>query len=397
MRALTQSMLVAFTVIGCTGGDAKQPVGGDAPDAVRDLEDTGDDTGDHSPPTERPFQMGFTPFPYEATWEGLTGTYGLIHEHGDFVAHHFDGGVPWPEALTGADYPAAVAEEIDMRLALTDPLAPAYVALSPLSIGRDDLAPGWGEELSMERTGEWADASFADADVRTAYANFAVHLIDRFQPTWFNYAIEASDFLVHKPEQWDAFVGFAQHVHYVIREAHPDVQLMISIAMKHPDSPAAETIRARFADLLPYVDVVGLSVYPYAFFGLTDGGNPANLPESWISQVSDIAPDHPIAIAETAWIAEDLSIDAGAWSLNVESSAEWQADYVEALCLEASALDAQFITWWAVTDFDTLWEETLASDPLAAIWRDAGLYDGDVTARPALDVWESWRAKPLAD
>jgi len=341
--------------------------------------------------------MGFTPFPYEASWDAVTGVYDLIHDHGDFVAHHFDGGVPWSEALDGTAYPDAVNDELEMRLSLTDPLVPAYIALSPLSMGRDDLAPYWGAEFNMERTGPWATADFSDPDVRTAYANFAVSLIERFQPTWFNYAIEATDYLIHKPEQWDAFVGFVQHVHDAIETEHADVQLMISIALKHPDSSSSNTIRDRFSDVLPYVDVVGLSVYPYAFFGLEEGGNPANLPESWLSQVSDIAPDYPIAIAETAWIAENLNTDGGTWALSVNSSPEWQADYVQTLCTEANALNAEFITWWAPTDFDTLWEETLASDPLAAIWRDAGLYDGDVNPRAALEVWDLWHEKPWVD
>ena len=386
MRVLMLSLLMTPLTLGCDGKQGKRDTG-EASDAAVDT-----DTD-----TERSFLMGFTPFPYEASWDALTGVYGLIHDHGDFVAHHFDGGVPWTEALTGDAYPAAVNEELEMRQSLTDPLTPAYVALSALSIGRDELAPYWGEDVSMERTGDWATANFADPDVRTAYANFSVSLVDRFQPTWFNYAIEATDYLVHKPEQWNDFVGFAHHVHDAIKAEHPDVQLMISIALKHPDDPASALIRERFSDVLPYVDVVGVSVYPYAFFGLTDGGNPANLPQSWLSQVADIAPGYPMAIAETAWIAEHLDVDAGTWSLDVESSAEWQAAYVETLCTEANALDAQFITWWAVTDFDTLWEETLGSDPLAAISRDAGLYDGDVSPRDALDVWDSWHAKPSVD
>jgi hypothetical protein len=92
-----------------------------------------------------------------------------------------------------------------------------------------------------------------------------------------------------------------------------------------------------------------------------------------------------------------MVIDGTTWSLDVDGSAEWQAQYVEALCAEANALDAQFITWWSVTDFDVLWETTLGGDPVAAIWRDTGLYDGALSPRAALDVWESWRAKPLSD
>jgi hypothetical protein len=399
MRVLLLSLWMISLAFGC-GRDDKS---GDDTGSEADSDDAADDDADDAADAdagadaERSFLMGFTPFPYEASWEALTGVYGLIQDHGDFVAHHFDAGVPWPEALAGTAYNDGLTEELDLRLALTDPSVPAYLALSPFSSLRDELAPYWDGSTSMERTGDWAAATFADPDVRTAYANFSVDLIAHFDPTWFNYGIEVSEYLYNHPDQWDAFVGFAQHVHGVIKAEHPDVKLMVSIGLKHPDSSASETFRARLPDLLPYVDVVGVSVYPYAFFGLEDGGNPANLPESWLSQISAIAPEHPIAIAETAWIAEDMVIDGTTWALDVDGSAEWQAQYVETLCAEAHALDAQFITWWAVTDFDTLWETTLGSDPLAAIWRDTGLYSGDLSPRAALDVWETWRAKPLSD
>jgi hypothetical protein len=48
-------------------------------------------------------------------------------------------------------------------------------------------------------------------------------------------------------------------------------------------------------------------------------------------------------------------------------------------------------------DFDTLWETSFGGDPIAAIWRDTGLYDGELAPRVALDAWENWRAKPLTD
>ena len=389
-------------LVGCGGGDDDKgrAAADSAADADADTDtdtDTDTDADTDADVEGRAFLMGATPWPYEASWEAITRTYERIHNHGDFVAHHLDGGVPWPEALAGSEYAAAVNEELDTRLALTDPLLPAYVALSPLSIGRDDLALYWGESVNMARPGDWATATFADPDVRTAYARWSLDVVAHFDPTWLNYGIEASDYLYRRPEAWDAFVGFAQHVHDAIKAEHPDVQLMVSVALKHPDDPASATIRERLPELLPYVDVLGVSVYPYAFFGLEDGGNPANLPEDWLAQVSDIAPDHPVAIAETGWIAQDLVVDAGSWSLDVQSTPEWQAEYVQALCTQANALDAQFITWWTVTDFDTLWETTLGSDPLAAIWRATGLYSAGGDPRPALEVWDAWHDRPLAD
>lgn len=35
----------------------------------------------------------------------------FIEVHGDLTAMHFDGRVPWPEALSDGDYPEAVVNE----------------------------------------------------------------------------------------------------------------------------------------------------------------------------------------------------------------------------------------------------------------------------------------------
>jgi hypothetical protein len=45
--------------------------------------------------------MGVTPWPYDFTAAAQQYTYETIGAHTDLVAHHFDEGIPWPEALAG--------------------------------------------------------------------------------------------------------------------------------------------------------------------------------------------------------------------------------------------------------------------------------------------------------
>ncbi len=47
-------------------------------------------------PENRPFFMGFTPMPYDATGQAVRDTYNFTGEHGDIILHHFDQGVPGP-------------------------------------------------------------------------------------------------------------------------------------------------------------------------------------------------------------------------------------------------------------------------------------------------------------
>jgi len=98
-----------------------------------------------------------------------------------------------------------------------------------------------------------------------------------------------------------------------------------------------------------------------------------------------------VAITETGWIAENLVIPA--FGVDVPSSEAFQQAYASHLLSEADALNAEFVIWWTVVDFDALWNGVLLQDPVASIWRDIGLYDEGLQARPALGEWQSWLAR----
>ena len=168
---------------------------------------------------------------------------------------------------------------------------------------------------------------------------------------------------------------------------------MISVALKSPGSPEAATIIAEMPRIVQHVDVVGVSVYPYVFFNHADKGDPANLPANWLSQIQSVTGGKPIAIAETGWIAEQLTIPF--FGVDVASNADMQNAYLAALFASAESLDARFIVWFSLVDFDALWNGVLGQDPVAHIWRDTGLYDENLNPRPALTTWETQLAVPV--
>jgi hypothetical protein len=140
--------------------------------------------------------------------------------------------------------------------------------------------------------------------------------------------------------------------------------------------------------------LLGVSTYGYVFYGHADSGNPENLPTDWLSQTQAYAPEKPLAIAETGWIAEDMFIPTYG-NLSVTGTPSWQTDYLHKLFAEVDRLNVAFITWFSIVDFDTLWQDTLGQDPLAQIWRDTGLYDSDAQPREALTVWDEWFNRPV--
>ncbi len=335
--------------------------------------------------------MGFTPWPYDATQAAIDDVSQRIQDNGDIVAHHIIVGVPWEEALQGLPYNPNVDADLTARVQMVQPGKEVFLAIDSLSAFRDGLAPNWGENFNEPLVPPWDTRSFADAEVATAYLNFALDLIARFNPLYFNYGTEISELMLNDPAAYDDYVVFAQSVYTGIKAQYPNLPVMISIALKSPGSTDMATIATGFDRIRDYVDIVGVSVYPYVFYNHTDKGNPDNMPADWLGQVTTLAQGKPVAITETGWAAEDLVIPS--FGVNIPSTEAFQQIYASRLLAEADALNAEFLIWWTIVDFDALWNGVLLQDPVASIWRDIGLYDEGLRARPALSEWQSWLAR----
>lgn len=365
----------------------------------------GGTTGD-----SRSFQLGFTPWPYEATTTAIDNVYSAIQLNGDIVAHHLQDGVPWVDASNDIDrsgnynapYKASIDAEVNSRLSRTQSGKKIYLAIDAISGDRKQLNTNWKwNDLGQTQypTGWDPVADIDNPVVYNAYANFAVQMIYRFDPEYFNYASELSDILfwddpnAPTSDRFDKFVTFAQNVYPIIKAYYPNLKVMISVALKTPDSTKMDFLKAHFYKIAPYVDIVGVSTYGYAFYSHSDKGNPNNLPSNWLSQIKDIVGNKPIAITETGWIAENLNI--AAYPLIESSTPTFQNDYLNLMFSQADALDTKFIIWFTAYDFDTLWTNTLGQDNLSRIWRDTGLYDENLVARPALATWKKWYGYPV--
>jgi hypothetical protein len=347
--------------------------------------DSGDNGGGGGADTTRNFYLGFTPWPYAASIDAVNTTYDIIQDNGDIIAHHLTVGIPWQEALQGSAYPNHLEAEIDGRLNRTRDNMRVYLAIDPLDVLRTELIGNWGENGTEPRSGAWALRSFSSPEVISAYTNFALDMIDRFDPDYFCYATEISELMLNAPNQFNLFVPFAQQVYDAIKARHPDLPIIVSLALKSPGSGASDIIARDFPRIADYVDMAGASVYPYAFFDAGDAETPADMPDNWLSQINRLAPGKPVTVTESGWTAENLSIPT--LGLSAQSTPALQNDFVERLLLESQDLDAEFVIWFSAVDYDTFWNAELGRNDLAAIWRDIGLYDQNLNARRALDTW----------
>lgn len=336
--------------------------------------------------------MGFTPWPYDATLEAVNITYQNIQQDGDIIHHQLMQGIPWDEAFNQIAYPADVEDDLTMRLSQTVTGKAVLLSVDSLDAGREGLANNWGNGGEQPRVAPWDVRDFDSPEVIAAYSNFALDLIARFSPAYFNFGTEASELILNDLAKYEKFVVFAQQVSANIKAVYPDLKLLVSVAIKSPASADMVLIKDNIADILPYIDVLGISVYPYIFYSHADKGNPSTLPADWLSQAASLAPGKALGITETGWIAENLVIDF--FSINVPSNEVYQQEYVTRLLDESNQLSMEFVIWWSAIDFQALWEGALVEDDIAAIWRDIGLYDEAVQPRSGLSDWQQYLGRP---
>ncbi len=328
------------------------------------------------PGQTRSFALGFTDFPYAATSEAYQEGYEIIRNDADLAVMHFDDGVPWQAAFDRQDYSVDISNELKSKTALIPRGHLVYLAITPLSFERNDIADHKGGEDTQWRS------KLDDPDVITAYTNHAKSMIETFSPNYFAYAIEANMFHSNDPERWDEFVTLAATVYGEIKDTYPTLPVFITIQAdifhQYPEVQSEALIQ-----ILPYTDFIAISTYPYIF-----GDSPDSIASDHFTAITDLAPEKPFAIAETAWPAEDIS---DPYPVIIKGSESAQLAYVERLIKESTDKKAVFITWFFTRDFDEFWEAQLKDNPIAPtirLWKDTGLYDEDGNPRPALGLWK---------
>ena len=123
--------------------------------------------------------------------------------------------------------------------------------------------------------------------------------------------------------------------------------------------------------------------------------DPREIPANYLDEFQALAPDKPIAVTETGYIAETLDVKEFGW--HAEGSALWQTIWVDWLFRELNRLDAVFVIQFVPRDYDKLYDwitENQGEIEFFKTWRDTGLWDGEGKPRPALKVWDAWLALP---
>lgn len=345
-------------------------------------------------PAERPFRLGFTPFPHEISVEAVRWSYARIAEDADLIVHHFDNGVPWTEALAGTVYHQQIQDDWAWRRANTPEGHALLVTVTPINFDRTGLAAYRGAEDDMPLPAPFDGYSFDHPDVTAAYLRYCQDIIDYFKPDYFMFGIEVNLLMKNRPGLWASYLALHQQVYAVLRAFYPDLPLFVSVTgfdllEGYTDANHADQVRA-LTDILPHTDMLGLSLYAYLTAYMT-----SPLPDDMFDRLAALT-DKPIAVTETGYPAQDFAVEIeDGTQIEFVSDADRQAAYITLLLDAAQANEFVFVVNFVVRDYDTLWEQIGGQEDITILWRDTGLYDEAGHPRPALDIWRAALARPL--
>ena len=346
-------------------------------------------------PESRSFHMGFTPWPYDFDEEAINYTKRTVTEHGDLIVFHLDNGVPWPEALSGDPFPRAMQTDLDDMKSMAGGFKKVYVSASPLAHNRRDLALYWSSDTHQPLPRAWRNRRIDDPEAVRAYIQYCKRLIQFFNPDYFAYAIEINGGLNRKHQNWPRALKLLEEVYAGLKKEFPAKTIFLSLQTGTFENTWDDQWEMN-KELVKHTDLIGVSTYPLVVRGKLDpkDANVDYIPNDWFAQMRTLAPDKPWAITETGYVAENLKF----LRKDIRGSELWQARYVDLLLTQANTLQAEFVTWFVVRDYDRGMKTLEKMGGIAAaafVWKDMGLIEGEGRPRAGLKIWDAWLKRPV--
>lgn len=338
--------------------------------------------------------IGFTPWPYDLTEQAVNETYSFINENASMISHHFDGGVPWVEALEKEELPDHLQSEWAKRRANTDAHLKIFLSLTPLNFDRDALAPYWGdssENLPLPKN--WASKALDDMDVIDAYAYYALKAVEYFKPDYLAIGIEANIMITKNHKKWDAYLALNQAVYEIIKNKYPALPVFSTIQYEHYrgiEDAAKENHHLQNAAvkaLMKHSDILGLSTYQYGFL------HPNKIDDAYFDAALKF--NKPIAIAEAGAMSKTTMV----MGMPLLSSKKNQLQFWEMIFDHAQKHRFKFVINWVPIDFDPMLPKLPKNmREIAKAWVHTGMLTHKKIEKPAFKLWKKHlKAKSLVE
>jgi hypothetical protein len=335
--------------------------------------------------------FGFTPFPYDATAEAVSDVAGLLRDNASIHALHYDDGVPWSEMLDNKPLPEKVQREWNDAARAAPAGRPLYLALTPLAKDRKSLAPSLG---GKDGSLPWSLklAPLDDKKVKAAYLEYVRRAVQHFRPAYLNIGIEAGELASRDAGRWPKYESLYLHVAQAIKREFPQLQVGMSFGLQSLRKPEVAERARRVVDASDYLCV---SFYPHASPFGERFGEPAlgagelawREPLDWLRSYTR----KPLAVCETGYLTRTATLKSFD-QLTLRGDVGLQTRYVRELAQTARRDNYLFVVWFLAVDYDRLYERLGGDKPgneVNLLWRNIGLWDGEMRPKPALREWQA--------
>jgi len=234
-----------------------------------------------------------------------------------------------------------------------------------------------------------AHRSITEPSIQRLYRNYVRALVDKLHPDYLGLAAETNLIREVAPRPvYDAVVRMTNDAANDIRKQHPAAALPLYVSVQVETAWGKLGRQRAFAGIdqdlrdFPFVNVIGLSSYPY----LAGFRGPEQIPLDYYNRVRG-SRKLPMMVVEGGWPSESAR---GVFS----SSAEVQARYIARQAQLLDAANAIGVFQLSFTDLDL----TSFPKPVPAIlplFSTLGLVDANLQPKPALKTWDEVFARPL--
>ena len=338
----------------------------------------------------RAYLLGFSPWLYDATVEAQDWTWTKLNAEGDVVSNHLEEGVPWQAMLDGQDFSGSYLAELQYRKNRLAPGKKCLVQINPLNTARNGLAPNRGATPNEPLAAPWNSYALNSTPVKTAFLNYARKMVEFLQPDYLLVGVEVNLLIRNNPGMWSAYIELQSHVYAGLKALYPDLPVAVSVFCVpfFPEFSGGDSLPAQLAglaDLTPHVDFIAFSVHPFMSALLAE-----SFPDDYFDRLFAHT-SKPVAISESSYPAQVWSsLTPLTWNGSPEKQDAFLAKMLEA----SQKRNARFVIWFAIRDYDALWNSVLGQSQEALVWRDTGLYDEAGADRLAIVRWRKAFMRP---
>jgi hypothetical protein len=288
-----------------------------------------------SAPGSRTFRMGFSPIPPRLSTAEVLRTADEMSKHADAALMVLD--IPWAALL--ADTSAALLvrrDQLQLARLLTQRGVPLVATLEPAN-GLDRGA----ESAALVALGR----SITEPALQRVYREYVAAFDSIVRPDYLVIAVETNLIrAASTPSVYAALVTMSNAAAAERRAAGSTTKLMVSVQVdvawgRLPGGNGSFVGIARDRTDFPFIDVLGLSSYPY----LAGFRTPEEIPLDYYSRLTADAP-LPMIVTEGGWSSGSVP--------NVTSSPDLQARYIRRQMQLADAAKLLGVFQITFTDLD---------------------------------------------